>query len=252
MVHSETPSGTFNDCSLIGPIARSRGVITLADCVSSLGGMPLEPDAWQLDVCVAGPQKCLGGPPGMSLISVSAQAWAAIEPNPAAPRASFLSLLDWREQWHGTGSSRTRRRSATSTASRPPATRCWRRAWRRPSRGTRPRPRHAGPASGDGAAAVAEERGHHGPVRDRHRVPDGLDHEAVRAHAREPLRRDAVRRAGCREPGADRSHGTDRQRPQPGRRADGARPVPRGSRRQVRIGPGVEAALARLSSPPRA
>ena len=64
VVHSETPSGTFNDCSLIGPIARSRGVLTLVDCVSSLGGMPLEPDIWQLDVCVAGPQKCLGGPPG--------------------------------------------------------------------------------------------------------------------------------------------------------------------------------------------
>jgi pyridoxamine--pyruvate transaminase len=103
VVHSETPSGTFNDCSRIGPIARSRGVLTLVDCVSSLGGMPVEPDRWQLDVCVAGPQKCLGGPPGMSLIAVSPQAWAAIERNPAAPRASFLSLLDWRDQWHGQG-----------------------------------------------------------------------------------------------------------------------------------------------------
>jgi pyridoxamine--pyruvate transaminase len=103
VVHSETPSGTFNDCSLIGPIAHSRGVLTLVDCVSSLGGMPFDTDSWHLDVCVAGPQKCLGGPPGMSLIAVSGQAWAAIEGNPAAPRASFLSLLDWREQWHGRG-----------------------------------------------------------------------------------------------------------------------------------------------------
>lgn len=103
VVHSETPSGTLNDCSQIGPIARSHGVLTLVDCVSSLGGMPVDPDAWQLDVCVAGPQKCLGGPPGMSLIAVSAQAWEAIERNPAAPRASFLSLLDWRDQWHGQG-----------------------------------------------------------------------------------------------------------------------------------------------------
>jgi pyridoxamine---pyruvate transaminase len=54
-------------------------------------------------VCVAGPQKCLAGPPGMSLIAVSAPGWAAIEANPAAPRASYLSLLDWREQWHGQG-----------------------------------------------------------------------------------------------------------------------------------------------------
>ncbi|HMH91762.1 MAG TPA: alanine--glyoxylate aminotransferase family protein [Streptosporangiaceae bacterium] len=103
VVHCETPSGTFNDCAAIGPIARSRGVLTLVDCVASLGGMALDPDAWQLDVCVAGPQKCLAGPSGMSLVAVSAPAWAAIEGNPAAPRASFLSLLDWREQWHGRG-----------------------------------------------------------------------------------------------------------------------------------------------------
>ena len=49
----------------------ARGALTLVDCVSSLGGIPLETDAWQLDVCVAGPQKCLGGPPGMSLMTVS-------------------------------------------------------------------------------------------------------------------------------------------------------------------------------------
>ncbi len=103
VVHCETPSGTFNDCATIGPVARAHGVVTLVDCVSSVGGMTFEADAWQLDVCVAGPQKCLGGPAGMSLISVSPQAWAIIESNPAAPRASFLSLLDWHEQWHGQG-----------------------------------------------------------------------------------------------------------------------------------------------------
>jgi pyridoxamine--pyruvate transaminase len=104
VVHSETPSGTFNDCAAIGPIARAHNVLTLVDCVSSLGGMPFDADAWQLDLCVAGPHKCLAGPPGMSLLSVSEPAWAAIEGNPAAPRASFLSLLDWRDQWHGQGS----------------------------------------------------------------------------------------------------------------------------------------------------
>jgi pyridoxamine---pyruvate transaminase len=102
-VHCETPSGTLNDCSRIGPIASARGVLTLVDCVASLGGLPLDPDAWQLDVCVAAPQKCLGGPPGMSLIAVSPRAWAAIERNPVAPRDSFLSLLDWRDRWHGQG-----------------------------------------------------------------------------------------------------------------------------------------------------
>jgi pyridoxamine--pyruvate transaminase len=99
VVHSETPSGTVCDVSAIGPIARSRDALTLIDCVSSLGGIELRTDEWQLDVCVAGAQKCLGGPPGMSLMTVSDAAWERIRANPAAPRASFLSMLDWKEQW---------------------------------------------------------------------------------------------------------------------------------------------------------
>jgi pyridoxamine---pyruvate transaminase len=99
VVHSETPSGTLNPVAEIGPIAKAHGALTLVDCVSSVGGIPFKADEWQLDVCVAGPQKCLGGPPGMSLMSVSEDAWVRIRENPAAPRASFLSLLDWKEQW---------------------------------------------------------------------------------------------------------------------------------------------------------
>ena len=99
VVHSETPSGTVCDVSAIGPIAHSHGALTLIDCVSSLGGIPLETDAWHLDVCVAGAQKCLGGPPGMSLMTVSDAAWERIGANPSAPRASYLSMLDWKEQW---------------------------------------------------------------------------------------------------------------------------------------------------------
>src|SRR5438128_4413992 len=98
-VHSETPSGTICDAATIGPIAKAHGAVTLVDCVSSLGGILFRTDEWQLDVCVAGPQKCLGGPPGMSLMTVSEAAWERIRSNPAAPRASFLSLLDWKEQW---------------------------------------------------------------------------------------------------------------------------------------------------------
>ena len=99
VVHSETPSGTVCDVSAIGPIARAHGALTLIDCVSSLGGIPLRSDEWQLDVCVAGPQKCLGGPPGMSLMTVNEAAWDRIRKNPSAPRASFLSMVDWKEQW---------------------------------------------------------------------------------------------------------------------------------------------------------
>jgi pyridoxamine--pyruvate transaminase len=103
VVHSETPSGTLNPIERIGPICRARGVVTIVDAVSSYGGIELRPDEWQLDLLVAGPQKCLGGPPGMSLMAISPEAWTAIEANPDAPRGSFLSILDWRDLWHGEG-----------------------------------------------------------------------------------------------------------------------------------------------------
>ena len=103
VVHSETPSGTIHDIGAMGPIAKAHGALTLVDCVSSLGGIEFRTDDWQLDVCVAGAQKCLGGPPGISLMTVSEAAWEKIRANPAAPRASFLSMLDWKEQWLESG-----------------------------------------------------------------------------------------------------------------------------------------------------
>lgn len=103
VVHSETPSGTLNPVDRIGPICRSRGVVSIVDAVSSLGGIELRSEEWQLDLLVAGPQKCLGGPPGMSLMAVSPQTWEAIERNPDAPRGSFLSMLDHHDMWHGQG-----------------------------------------------------------------------------------------------------------------------------------------------------
>jgi pyridoxamine--pyruvate transaminase len=99
VVHSETPSGTLNPVSEIGPLARRAGALVIVDAVSAFAGTPVRTDAWDLDITVAGPQKCLGGPPGVSLVSVSDRAWEAMESNPGAPRASYLSLLDWKQRW---------------------------------------------------------------------------------------------------------------------------------------------------------
>ena len=99
LVHSETPSGVENPLGEIAPLAHAHGALVLADVVSSLGGARVEFDAWHVDVAVAGPQKCLAGPPGMSLIAISDRAWERIEANPTAPRGSFLSLLDWKHRW---------------------------------------------------------------------------------------------------------------------------------------------------------
>jgi pyridoxamine---pyruvate transaminase len=99
VVQSETPSGIHNPVAEIAPAVKEAGALLLVDAVSALGCEEVLVDEWGIDVCVVGPQKCLAGPPGMSLISVSTAAWEAMARNPNAPRGSFLSLLDWKERW---------------------------------------------------------------------------------------------------------------------------------------------------------
>lgn len=99
VVHSETPSGTHNPVREIGAICREFGVLTMVDTVSGLGGELLSPEEWGMDVAIAGPQKCLGGTPGLSLMTISPAAWRAMESVANPLRASFLSILDWKTAW---------------------------------------------------------------------------------------------------------------------------------------------------------
>ncbi len=103
VVHCDTPSGTLNPVRDIGPVAKARGAITICDVVSSLGSSDVKPDEWGLDICVSASQKCLGSAPGISMVTVSDAAWARIRANAAAPRNSFLSLLDWKDRWEEHG-----------------------------------------------------------------------------------------------------------------------------------------------------
>ena len=99
VVHSETPSATLNPAQAIGAIARERGVLTIVDTVSGLGGEVLSPEEWGMDLAVAGPQKCLGGSPGLSLMAISPAAWEAMERRDPPLRGSYLSILDWKDSW---------------------------------------------------------------------------------------------------------------------------------------------------------
>ena len=75
VVHSETSTGVVADVQALAAEARAAGALVVVDAVSSLGAVPLETDAWGLDVVVAGSQKALMTPPGLSLTTVSAAAW---------------------------------------------------------------------------------------------------------------------------------------------------------------------------------
>lgn len=99
VVHHDTPSGTLNPIKEIGRIVRDNGALMLVDAVSSWGGMDVHPDDSFADVFVTGPGKCLGGAPGLTIVAINERGWKHILANPKAPRASILSLADWKEAW---------------------------------------------------------------------------------------------------------------------------------------------------------
>ncbi|MDG4861951.1 aminotransferase class V-fold PLP-dependent enzyme, partial [Streptomyces sp. T-3] len=99
LVHAEAATGNTNPVAGIGAVVREHGALFYLDAVASVGAEPLLPDAWGVDLCVIGAQKAMGGPAGVSAVSVSERAWQRFAANPDAPRRSYLSLLDWKERW---------------------------------------------------------------------------------------------------------------------------------------------------------
>jgi aspartate aminotransferase-like enzyme len=90
LVHSETSTGVVADVEALAARAQKAGAIVVVDAVSSLGAVPLESDAWGIDVVVSGSQKALMCPPGLAFVSVSRVALQA-----AARASSPRYVFDW-------------------------------------------------------------------------------------------------------------------------------------------------------------
>jgi len=82
LTHSETSTGVVADVQALAAAAKGSGALVVVDAVSSLGAVPLETDAWGLDVVASGSQKALMTPPGIGLVSVSEAAYAALGSSP--------------------------------------------------------------------------------------------------------------------------------------------------------------------------
>ncbi len=72
-VQGDTSTTMLQPLAELGDICRRHQVLFYTDATASLGGNPLETDAWGLDAVSAGLQKCLGGPSGSSPITLSPQ-----------------------------------------------------------------------------------------------------------------------------------------------------------------------------------
>ena len=88
LTQSETSTGVVADVQALS--AAAGDALVVCDAISSLGAVPLETDAWGVDVVVSGSQKALMTPPGLAVVSVAETAWQKA-PGAGLPRYYF----DW-------------------------------------------------------------------------------------------------------------------------------------------------------------
>lgn len=97
VVHAETSTGVLSDIAALRPVADELGAdelgaLLIVDCVTSLGGLPVELDAWGVDAAYSGTQKCLSCPPGLAPISFSPRAQAVLAARKTKVQSWYLDL----------------------------------------------------------------------------------------------------------------------------------------------------------------
>ena len=100
-VHAETSTGVLSDAATLAGIARQHDCLTIVDTVTSLGGSPLKVGEWQLDAVYSGSQKCLSCTPGLSPVTFSDRAVAAIKARKTRVQSWFLDLNLILGYWDG-------------------------------------------------------------------------------------------------------------------------------------------------------
>jgi len=91
-VQAETSTGAFQPGKAICDAAHEADSLVIADCVTSLGGMPVEVDATGIDIAYSCSQKCLSCPPGLSPLTVSPLAWERLQKRAQPVQSWYLDL----------------------------------------------------------------------------------------------------------------------------------------------------------------
>jgi len=101
VVHAETSTGVRNPVAEIGKLVKPAGALYLVDAVTSLGGIPVQMDAWGIDVLYSGTQKCLSCPPGLAPLSCSERALAKLHGRKTQVPNWYLDLSLLLSYWEG-------------------------------------------------------------------------------------------------------------------------------------------------------
>lgn len=102
-VHAETSTGVRSDAKALCQLARENGALAIVDAVTSLGGIEVDVDGWGIDAIYSGTQKCLSCPPGISPVSFSAKAVAAVQNRKTPVPSWFLDKNLVMGYWGGSG-----------------------------------------------------------------------------------------------------------------------------------------------------
>ncbi|MEX0783208.1 MAG: alanine--glyoxylate aminotransferase family protein [Dehalococcoidia bacterium] len=99
VVHAETSTGVQNRIEPFAEIAKESGALLLVDCVTSLGGVPVNVDEWGADAVYSGTQKCLSAPPGMAPLTLSERAWDVARSREVPCNSWYLDLSLLEAYW---------------------------------------------------------------------------------------------------------------------------------------------------------
>ena len=99
IVHAETSTGVCQPMQEISKIVHDSGALLLVDTVTSLAGMKVDVDGWQIDACYSGTQKCLSCPPGLAPVTFSEAAVKAIDNRKTKVQSWYLDITMIRKYW---------------------------------------------------------------------------------------------------------------------------------------------------------
>ena len=99
VVHGETSSGVGQPLAEIGQLVRERDKLFMVDTVCSLGGANIPVDDLFIDICYSGGQKCLGGPAGISCITLNERAMRVIRSRTKPVDTWYLDLVLHEKYW---------------------------------------------------------------------------------------------------------------------------------------------------------
>lgn len=99
VVHCDTPTGVQNPIETICPLLKQYGILTVVDAVSSMFGVEIDVDAYQLDILCGGSQKALSAPAGLTMVCVSEDALRAMERRKTPIASFYCNLLNFRDYY---------------------------------------------------------------------------------------------------------------------------------------------------------